>query len=248
MKVLLVDDEPDFLEQLSILLEKENDRLDIDATTSANSALEKIREIDYDAVVSDYYMPEMDGLDFLVALRDGGYDLPFILLTGKGREEVAMEALNLGADRYVRKRLEPKYLARVIAETIVCEIDEPDYEKDLRESKERFQSIFKELGIPTVVIDRDGIIKLANKKFESLSGYSERDLVGKKKLHDFIPKDKEGKIVKNPVSLAEENEVNKDTFKEQFKDKNGTVHDVKMDFSSMNSREFVVSISKSKID
>ncbi len=248
MKVLLVDDEPDFLEQLSILLEKENDRLDIDATTSANSALEKIKEDDYDAVVSDYSMPRMDGLDFLVALRDGDYNMPFILLTGKGREEVAMEALNLGADRYVRKGMEPKYQARVIAETLVSEIDERDYEEKLQERKNRFQSIFEELGVSTVVIDRDGIIKLANKKFESLSGYSERDLVGKKRLREFIPQNKEGKTVGNPISLAGENGVNKDTFKEQFKDKTGTVHDVTMNFSSMGGSEFVVSISKLGID
>ncbi len=243
MRVLLVDDEPDYLKQLSLLLEKENDKINIDTAESPVSGLEKVGEDNYDAVVSDYHMPEMDGLDFLVALRDGEHDLPFVLLTGKGREEVAMEALNLGADRYVRKGMEPKFQARVLAETLLSEVEERNYEKKLQEKEKRFRNIFEELGVPAVVINREGVIKLANKKFENVSGYSGGELEGNKKLHEFIPQNMEEKMEGNPVPLVEEVEVSKNTFKIQFKDKSGIVQDVLMNVSSVDDNdEFVVSI------
>lgn len=54
-------------------------------------------------------MPEIDGLEFLEIIREEkGMDIPFIMFTGKGREDVAMDALNLGADRYIQKGGNPK--------------------------------------------------------------------------------------------------------------------------------------------
>ena len=52
-------------------------------------------------------MPIKNGLEFLKELRDQQSDIPFILFTGKGREDVAVKALNLGADRYVNKNGSP---------------------------------------------------------------------------------------------------------------------------------------------
>ena len=53
-------------------------------------------------------MPGMDGIKFLKAVRAQYPVLPFIIFTGRGREEVAMEALNCGADRYIQKGGDPK--------------------------------------------------------------------------------------------------------------------------------------------
>lgn len=243
MKVLLVDDEPDYLTQLSLLLEKESDELDINTAKSAEEGLEKVREDDFDAIVSDYQMSEMNGLDFLTALRDGEYDLPFIILTGRGKEGVAMEALNLGADRYVRKGLDPKFQARVIAQTVVSEVEKQEYERKLDEKGKYYRDIFEDLGVPVVIIDGNGVIKLVNKKFENLSGYSREDLEGKRGLHDFIPQDIGENTGENPIPLAEELEVSKNTFKLQFEDKSGIVQDVLMNFSRIGDiDEFAVSI------
>lgn len=62
----------------------------------------------YDVVVSDYVLPGKNGLDFLKELRDRGNNIPFILFTGKGREEVSVKALNLGADRFFNKFGQPE--------------------------------------------------------------------------------------------------------------------------------------------
>jgi len=124
MRVLFVDDEPAFLEQAEIFLEKEVDDVSVETVTSADDALDLLDENDYDCVVSDYQMPEMDGLEFLETLREEwGNDIPFIMFTGKGREKVAMEALNLGADRYLQKGGSPKSQFGVLAQAVVQEVE-----------------------------------------------------------------------------------------------------------------------------
>ncbi|HEX3002173.1 MAG TPA: response regulator [Methanoregula sp.] len=70
---------------------------------SADEAMAKIREKAYDIVVSDYQMPGKDGIDLLREIRKDFPALPFILFTGRSREEVVIQALNNGADFYVQK-------------------------------------------------------------------------------------------------------------------------------------------------
>ena len=100
--VLYVDDEPALLEIGKLFLERPG-TMRVDTIDSAQEALERIRSTQYDAVISDFQMPEMDGITFLKALRRENPTLPFIIFTGKGREEVVIEALNCGADHYLQK-------------------------------------------------------------------------------------------------------------------------------------------------
>jgi PAS domain S-box-containing protein len=105
VRVLHVDDDPSFGELVTELLERETGRLEVVPETRARGALDRVRdgESDIDCIVSDYEMPEMDGLAFLDAVRQEHPDLPFILFTGKGSEEVASEAIANGATDYLQK-------------------------------------------------------------------------------------------------------------------------------------------------
>jgi CheY-like chemotaxis protein len=102
LSVLYVDDEPMLLEMGKLFLE-ESGTIHVDTIDSAQKALEKIRITPYDAIISDYQMPGMDGITFLKAVRAEFPMLPFIIFTGKGREEVVIEALNGGVDHYLQK-------------------------------------------------------------------------------------------------------------------------------------------------
>ncbi|MFO7992399.1 MAG: response regulator, partial [Thermoplasmata archaeon] len=103
MRVLLVDDEEMFLEQTKIFLERAETQLDICTAASPMTALKKLDEEEIDVVVSDYKMPGMDGLQLFRTIREKKIMVPFIILTGKGTEKTAIEALNLGVNRYFRK-------------------------------------------------------------------------------------------------------------------------------------------------
>ncbi|MDO9539456.1 MAG: PAS domain S-box protein [Methanocalculus sp.] len=114
--VLLVDDDESHLEVTRIFLERGGF-----SVTTANSgafALSSLRSGSFDAVISDYEMPGMDGISFLAEIRSSGMRIPFIIFTGHGKEEVAIQALNEGADFYIRKGDDPKLLYKELADAV----------------------------------------------------------------------------------------------------------------------------------
>lgn len=111
IRVLIVDDDPAILELAALFLERCGD-IQVDPTETAAEGLERLEGggRNYHVVVSDYAMPGMDGIAFLKAVRSRKLEIPFILFTGKSREEVVIEALNSGADYYLQKDGNPKVL------------------------------------------------------------------------------------------------------------------------------------------
>jgi len=107
MKVLLVDDDPLFLELSKTFLEVFHD-ITSDTVDSAREAIQKLEKDSYDVVVSDYDMPSMDGITFLKTIRDKSINIPFILFTGVGKEDVMHQAIENGADSFIQKIGDPR--------------------------------------------------------------------------------------------------------------------------------------------
>jgi CheY-like chemotaxis protein len=103
IRVLHIDDDPGFLSISKEILYGMNTNFKIDFVLNAEEAEQRLATQDYDVVVADYELPTLNGLELLQKLRKQGNELPFILFTGKGREEIAKQALNCGADGYVNK-------------------------------------------------------------------------------------------------------------------------------------------------
>ncbi len=107
IRVLLVDDEPALLEITGLYLRRAG-VFSVETVSSGREALDRLATTRYDAVVSDYEMPGMNGIELLIALRSRGDTSSFIVFTGRGREHVVIEALNNGADFYLQKGGDPK--------------------------------------------------------------------------------------------------------------------------------------------
>lgn len=107
ISALCVDDDALSLDLAKEFLE-DPDELQVDTATSAKEALRMMSEKRYDAIISDYGMPAIDGLAFLRLARQKSPDIPFILFTGRGREEVVIDACNAGVTFYVRKGADVK--------------------------------------------------------------------------------------------------------------------------------------------
>ena len=103
IRVLHVDDEAGFAELTSEFLKRERGRFSVATEVSPTAALDAVREREFDCVVSDHDMPEMSGIELLEAVREYDADLPFILFTGKGSEEVASRAVSAGVTEYLQK-------------------------------------------------------------------------------------------------------------------------------------------------
>jgi len=108
ISVLLVEDDPDVLELTRLFLERDLE-LNIDVCSSVKEALRKLNHKIYNVIVSDYVMPEINGIQLLKTLKFQGIETPFILFTGKGGEETAIEALNSGATFYLQKSENPRF-------------------------------------------------------------------------------------------------------------------------------------------
>lgn len=138
--VLYVDDEPHDLDLGKIFLERSG-RFRVDTRISATEALEELRRRSYDAIVSDYLMPGMNGIAFLKAVRSEFGDIPFLLFTGRGREEVAIEAINSGADGYVQKGGEPVTQYAELEHGIRQAVLRREAEENLCRSEREFRQI-----------------------------------------------------------------------------------------------------------
>ena len=107
ISVLYVDDESGLLDICKLFLEKTKE-FSVTTATSAQAALDLLKTNGIQAVVSDYKMPGMNGIELLKEVRANDKNIPFIMFTGKGREEIAVEAFENGADFYLQKGGAPK--------------------------------------------------------------------------------------------------------------------------------------------
>jgi PAS domain S-box-containing protein len=122
IRVLYVDDEPALLDLARMFMEQSGD-FTVTITTNAPEAIRILGQERYDAIVSDYQMPEMDGIEFLKQVRATDKSIPFIIFTGKGREEIAIEAFENGADGYIQKGGDAKSQFGELAHKIHATVD-----------------------------------------------------------------------------------------------------------------------------
>ncbi len=101
--VLHVEDDRDFADLAATYLERERDAFDVHSVYDPEAGLERLEAGDIDCIVSDYQMPGTNGIEFLEAVRAENPDLPFILFTGKGSEEIASDAISAGVTDYLQK-------------------------------------------------------------------------------------------------------------------------------------------------
>ena len=103
--ILFVDDERQLLSVLASNLEENIESLDVVTASNATEAVERLESIAVDCVVSDYKMPGSDGLELLERCRERDPDVPFILFTSKGSEDIASRAIDADVTDYLQKDL-----------------------------------------------------------------------------------------------------------------------------------------------
>ncbi|MFW9993650.1 MAG: response regulator [Candidatus Odinarchaeota archaeon] len=146
--ILHVDDEIDFLELTRMFLsEISQETLKIDFLTDSTRVISGIRQHKYDIVICDYEMPEKDGLAVLKEIRENFGELPVIFFTGRGREEVAIQALNLGANFYIRKGHDHESQYLELYHKIRSLYLYEQTRNELVESEKKYRSLFNETPI-----------------------------------------------------------------------------------------------------
>ncbi len=147
----------------------------------------QLKMTSYDAIVSDYQMPEIDGIGFLKWVRESLGDIPFILFTGKGREDVVIEAINNGADFYLQKGGDPKSQFAELGHKIKKAVDQRHAEKALKGSEQRLSDIINFLPDATFAIDPGGKVIAWNLAMEDMTGIPKDAILGKGNYEYALP-------------------------------------------------------------
>lgn len=176
-RVLYVDDEPALLDLGKEYLEEFGNFI-VETAVSAEDALKLIEQNDYDALISDYQMPRMDGIEFLKLLRANGDDTPFIIFTGKGREDVAVQAYDNGADFYVQKGGKAAAQFAELINSVKQAVSRHASERRIIEGERRLRSIVDGMNQGLVVVGFDGRVLSFNNMAASMTGVKEGDTIG----------------------------------------------------------------------
>ena len=172
-RVLHVDDDAGFASLTAATLEAADGGFEVVVETAADAALDRLADAgSIDCIVSDYEMPGRDGLEFLRAVRSDHPDLPFVLFTGKGSEEVASDAFSAGATDYLQKGPgidQFELLAKRIENAVSRWRARTDYRRIFEDATD---------GI-TVHDPETGEILDVNRRFCEMIGYAREDLLSK---------------------------------------------------------------------
>ncbi|NLV26999.1 MAG: PAS domain S-box protein [Methanomicrobiales archaeon] len=163
-RVLYVDDEPGILELVQMYLESFGNML-VDICPSADDAGELVEKTAYDAIVLDYYMPDVNGIEFLKIVRQNGLECPIIIYTGRGREDVVIDALNNGADFYLQKAGEPTQEFADLYSKVTQAVHKFNAEKRVKETSALLRSTLESTADGILVVNVDGKVSAWNRKF-----------------------------------------------------------------------------------
>ena len=178
ISVLMVDDDDDQLELSKVFLEEIDPSLKIITASTPRESLGLIREQRFDCIVSDYAMPEMDGIQLCAEIKKNNI-IPFILYTGRGSEEVAEKAFEAGADDYIRKEKDPNHF-QVLARRIRHTVEKHRAEERLERERDILQSVMNGAKkIHLVYLDRDFNFVRVNEAYAETCGYKPEEMIGK---------------------------------------------------------------------
>lgn len=117
-RILIVDDDPALLMALTSALRLRIPEVTVETCDSAMAAVDKVSQVEYDAVVTDIKMPGMDGLALLQKIRSVQPELPTMLITGHGQHDLAIQALRGGAFDFIQKPIERDYFVASLSRAI----------------------------------------------------------------------------------------------------------------------------------
>ena len=190
ISVLHLDDDPDLAEVAKLYLEKEIEVLEVTTENTPEEALARIREEEIDCIVCDYDMPEMTGLEFLEAVRDQSPDIPFILYTGKGSEEIASEAISRGVTDYLQKSTSQDQYT-VLANRIQNAVSQYRAEQRIEWRSKWYQRILEHSSDYVMIVNEMGKVRYVSPAIERVMGYEPREIIGDDSFANIHPDDLE---------------------------------------------------------
>ncbi len=178
LSVLLIDDEPALLEVLRLFSERSRE-MSVHTTQSATEALKLLPKKSFDAIIVDYDMPEINGIEFLKIIRSEGNTTPVIIFTAAGHEHTAIEAINNGANFYLKKGEDPQMQFRELSSMVKTAVEGKYLGKNLGTTRRIISDMINFSSEPGFAIDREGKVVAWNASMEQLADTPADDMIEK---------------------------------------------------------------------
>ncbi len=189
MRILIVEDSAVDAELIARELVKEGLANTSKLVQSKDKFLKALGEFAPDVILCDYKMPSFSAPEALEIVKKSYPQTPLIVVSGTIGEDVAIDAIKLGAVDYIMKdrlgRLVPA-VRRAIEEARMAS-DRKQAEINVQKQKDRAQKYLDVAGVMLLVIDQNGNVSLINKKGCEILGYAENEIIGKNWFDNFIP-------------------------------------------------------------
>jgi CheY-like chemotaxis protein len=214
--ILFVDDERQLLSVLASNLEENIESLDVVTASNATEAVERLESIAVDCVVSDYKMPGSDGLELLERCRERDPDVPFILFTSKGSEDIASRAIDADVTDYLQKDLGAEQLT-LLSNRIKNAVAERRAQAAAEDAVRHLQRIHDRVADGYLGLDEEFHITYLDEEAAVLLEDSRERLLGER-LWDVLPE-----AVDSPLqdeferALAADTSVELETYYEPYR-------------------------------
>jgi PAS domain S-box-containing protein len=178
IRVLHVDDDPQFGSLVADFLVRESERMELVSETSASGGIDLLRAQNetFDCIVSDYDMPNTDGIELLEIIREKHPNLPFILFTAKGDETVASDAFAADATDYMQKKIGSEQY-EVLANRVQNAVDQYRMQQRFWNALSWYQRLVEQ-NLAGVFITKDGEFIYVNQQLANILETSQSELIG----------------------------------------------------------------------
>jgi len=176
--VLIIDDQQDLLDITRQFLERFGD-MSVETARSAKEALARLKDRNFDALVVDLDLPDISGIEFLKIIRAKGDTTSVIIFTGVGGENAAIEALNNGADFFLKKGDDPHEKFRTMVHMINQSVERRSMGRAMGTSERLLTETISFFSEPAYALDREGKVIAWNRAMADFTGIEPKNMLGK---------------------------------------------------------------------
>ena len=197
IRIVHLDDDINFAEMVTEFLKREDDRFETETTDNTSDCLDFLANSTFDCVICDYDMCNQNGIEFFKTLREDHPDVPFILYTGKGSEEVASDAISAGVTDYIQKETGTDHI-KILAQRIRTAVEQTRIERRQQQLLEAVETARE--GIAT--LDEDGYHISVNQAYADAYGTRPSELIGEH-ITKLYPEDQAENIRNEVLSTVD---------------------------------------------
>lgn len=183
LKLVIIEDEAAHFDLMKRAFAREFPQIGVYHFDEAGACLEQLDAIEPYLIIADYLMPGMNGIEFLQVLKQDKRDIPVIMITGQGDENIAVQAMKLGAWDYVVKSVDFFTLLPSIVQKVIRERRLKD---SLQKTERRFLDLAENTPNWIWETDAEGTYTYSNPAVEKILGYRPEEVVGRR-FYDFFP-------------------------------------------------------------